>query len=523
MAMVKRDGLGSHNRTIVRRLMVHVARPLLILLSLALSFLSLPGGPLPLLAFGSLVPFGIALHNTSRRESFLYAYVCGFLGWIMFTPGLIAGLSSYTHVSSILATSLIILGCGWLALPYGLFGVLYGRFRWMNRCAGPIKAAACLTLLVNLFPSPLPLDSSHSLYEFPRLLQLMDLGGQPLLLFILYLFNWLLVDVALKLKERRSVKTAIAWIVGIAILIMGYGSFRLTRSHEHAWDSRLKIAIIQPNIPVIRNANLSSLGGLQTLLNQSTEIISHDKSIDLITWPEISARINCEAGSQTNLILSEFAAEHRVPLLINCTQLSSDGREYNTELFIAVDGTSETYHKQILFPFTEFIPGEQWFPDLRTLFPGASRYEAGTKATVFPIKNSFVFPAICYEILFPSHSRRFVQHGGNILVSPANDAWFGANRIPHFEVAAAVFQAIQHRIPVVRVSNSGNSVAVQATGEIAPNSRTPNFIQTTRTVELYAPPSRPPYSSFRNNFVYLLALVWLVSVAMETLRRRKSG
>jgi apolipoprotein N-acyltransferase len=481
---------------------------------------------MPLLAFVSLVPLGLALHNASRTKSFLCAYACGFLGWTMLTPGLTAGFSSYTHVSLVRASVLVIVSCGLLAVPYGIFGFLYGKFRWMKGQGGALKTAACLTLLVTFAPSPLPLDSSHSLYGFPPLLQLMDLGGQPLVLFILYLFNWVLIDIALNLRERRSCKAGLAWILVITVLMMGYGYFRLAGYHreesEPAPARRLKIAIIQPNIPVA-SESLHSLDGLQTLMNQSSEVIFQDKSIDLIIWPEISTRISCEPGSQTNQQLIEAAARYGVPLLINCTQLAPDGRDYNTALFIAVNGSTRAYRKQILFPFTEYLPGEQLFPEGRTLVPGVSRYAAGTEATVFPIKDSLgLFTAICYEVLFPNHSQKFLERGGNILISPSNDAWFGANRIPDFEVASAVFQAIQYRIPVVRVSNSGSSLAVKASGEVPPNSRTPSFTRTTSLVEVYAPRERSFYSRFGNLFLYVLALGWVLGVISDLLKRRKS-
>jgi apolipoprotein N-acyltransferase len=316
------------------------------------------------------------------------------------------------------------------------------------------------------------------------------------------------------------VRKDFAWLTCISIVLVGYGSLRLAQHHrESSYDRTLKIAIVQPNISVSGEAN-HPVPVLEQLLNQSRDVISKHLSIDLITWPEVPVRMTCDVGSETNLKLNEFATQHNVALLINCTQISRDGRDYNTELFVSPDGTNATYHKQILFPFTEFIPGEKLFPELRKLFPGVSRYAAGTEATVFPIGKANVFAAVCYEILFPNHARKFVQASGDVLVSPANDAWFGRNRIPDFEVAAAVFQAVQHRIPVVRVSNSGNSVAVYSSGELVHNSRTQNFITTTSAFQLTTPPQRSLYSNVGDVFLYLLVLGLSVSVVVETRRKR---
>jgi apolipoprotein N-acyltransferase len=220
--------------------------------------------------------------------------------------------------------------------------------------------------------------------------------------------------------------------------------------------------------------------------------------------------------------VSAIVARYGVPFLINCAQPAGGGKVYNTQLLITPGGRTYAYHKQILFPFTEYVPGERWLPELKTLLPGASQYAAAGESTVLPVKDSLgVFPAICYEILFPDPTREVVRRGGDVMISPANDAWFGKTRIPEFEIAEGAYQAVQYRIPVVRVSNSGNSVVVKASGEIVPGSRTPAFTKTTRVVEVVAPRTRAPYFFIGNFFLYALALGWLLSVVLDSLRKRK--
>lgn len=515
----------------VRRFLPLVARVLLVASTLALGLLSLPGGRWPLLALVSLVPLGLALHNSSRTECFIYAYACGVLGWIASTGGLVAGLSSYSRVSSGAAAVLVALGCAYLALPYGVFGLLYGRFQWMTGRRGALKTAACLTVLLSFFPSPLPLDSSHALYGFPLLVQILDLGGQPLVLFTLLLINWLLVDLVLRIRQRRNYWSSAAWIASICVLVVGYGYFRLAglRAEEGRAlrDRVLRVALIQPNIPLEGDSNPHSTDAsnpFHTLLDQSADLFSAGHQIDLVVWPETPIRVSCEEEESGSLRpeISAIVARYGVPFLINCAQPADDGKVYNTQLLITPGGRTYAYHKQILFPLTEYIPGERWVPELKTLLPGASRYAAGQESAVLPVKDSLgVFPAICYEILFPGQTQEFVRRGGNVMISPANDAWFGRTRIPEFEIAEGVYQAVQHRIPVVRVSNSGNSVAVKASGEIVPGSRTPAFTKTTRVVEVVAPRTRALYFFIGNSFLYALALGWLFSVVLDSLRKRK--
>ena len=521
---------SDRQHTTVRRFLSLVVRVLLVASTLVLGLLSLPGGRWPLLALVSLVPLGLALHNSSRTECFVYAYACGFLGWIASTGGLIGGLSSYSRISSGAAAALVVLACAGLALPYGAFGLLYGRFRWMAGRRGALKTAACLTVLLSFFPSPLPLDSSHALYGFPLLVQILDLGGQPLLLFTLFLINWLLVDLVLRISQYRNYWSTAFWIASICALVVGYGYFRLARLHAEevraTRDRVLRVALIQPNIPLEGDSNPhspDSLNPFHTLLDQSVYLFATGQQMDLVVWPETPIRINCEDDSGSlRPEISAIVARYGVPFLINCAQPAEGGKEYNTQLLITPSGRTYAYHKQIRFPFTEYVPGERWLPELKTLLPGASQYAAASESTVLPVKDSLeVFPAICYEILFPGQTREFVRRGGNVMISPANDAWFGKTRIPEFEIAEGTYQAVQYRIPIVRVSNSGNSVAISASGEIVSGSRTPAFTKATRVVEVVVPWTRAPYFFVGDSFLYALALSWSFSVVADSLQKRK--
>ena len=101
------------------------------------------------------------LQGASPQAACVYAYVCAFLGWLATTSGLATAFSAYAQGPPIDGIVAIIAACAMLAVPYGLFGLIQGRFQWP-----PFKAAACLTLIVWWFPTPLPVDSTHAIYAF---------------------------------------------------------------------------------------------------------------------------------------------------------------------------------------------------------------------------------------------------------------------------------------------------------------------------------------------------------------------
>src|SRR5690242_13143885 len=167
-------------------------RPLLILLTVVLSTLSLPGGPSPVLAAISLVPLALALYGTRPIAAASYAYACAFFGWLASAFPLATAFSTYVVCPLHEGIIAVIVACALEALPYGLFGLIYG---WLQ--LSPLQAASCLALIASLFPTPFPIHSIHALSVFPQLIQALDLGGQPLLLFVFYLFTWYVAELIL--------------------------------------------------------------------------------------------------------------------------------------------------------------------------------------------------------------------------------------------------------------------------------------------------------------------------------------
>jgi len=501
------------------------ARLLLTLLSVLFCNLSLPGNPLPVLAGISLVPLGLAIHGASRVQSLAYSFVFGFFGWFTSTRGLAIGLSSYMEPSSFVEVLLYLVAfSAYLAAPYGLFGLSYGVFQWMKYPMGSITTAACLTVLVSCIPTPLPVTPAHSLYVFPVFIQILDLGGEPLLLFALCLFNWLFVDLILRIRRHQSLKRSVASMLLLCALVTAYGHFRLNQLHQEEADGDkariITVAAVQPNIPLpgrpdARPEELTN--PLGTILGMSEDVLAANPDVELVVWPETPITIDCARDSDALQHLTNIVARYKTPFLINCVEERSLGGSYNTALLVSGSGEILSYRKRKLFPFVEYLPGERRFPVLRKIMPGAAMYVPGKEAVVFRIKEGwFVFPVICYEVLFADEVRGFIEKGGNILVNPTNDAWFGKSRVPDVLISSSIYQAVEYRVPLIRVSNSGNSLFVKASGEVVPHSRTANFKRTTTVDRVFVPEGRSPYFYFGNIFLYALTLL----VGIEVWRGR---
>jgi len=505
-------------------------RLLLTVLSVLCCYLSLPGGPLPILAVVGLAPLGVAIHGATRAQALALAYGFGFLGWIACTGGLVLGLSSYVHLSFQEAFLFIAVLCAYLAIPYGLFGCCYGIFQWMKLPWGHIKTAACLAVLLSLFPTPLPMSPAHALSEFPAIIQILDLGGEPLLLFSLCLFNWQIVELVLRIARQEPLMRGLSSLLVIITAMVVYGQVRIEGYHsqEAASDAARMISVValQPNILLPISGEASSQeadSAAQDLLEMSEQSLVRHPRADLVVWPEIPADIDCTAGTAVRERISTVAARLQTAFLVNCVLRSSDGGKYNTALFVPPAGEPSRYIKRMLFPFAEYLPGEGRIKLLRTLFPGASRYEPGTESVVFRIRKELsVMIAICYEILFSGHVETLIEKGGNVLINQTNDAWFGNSRIVDFLVSASIFKAVEFRVPVIRVSNSGNCLVVMASGEIKQHSRTTPFTRTTRVFRVFIPDQHRTPVSGGARFIWLLAAAWGID-AWRSIVRKEGG
>ncbi len=73
---------------------------------------------------------------------------------------------------------------------------------------------------------------------------------------------------------------------------------------------------------------------------------------------------------------------------------------------------------------------------------------------------------ICFESIFASISRRWVENGANILINLTNDAWYGKSSAPHQSWAMSLFRAVETRRSLVRSANTGISGFIDPLGRV---------------------------------------------------------
>jgi apolipoprotein N-acyltransferase len=163
-----------------------------------------------------------------------------------------------------------------------------------------------------------------------------------------------------------------------------------------------------------------------------------------------------------------------VPLVFGAYD-TEDGREFNAAIFLEPEGPARTgfdvYRKASLFPLTERVPAWLDFEPVRRSLPWLGTWSPGSGPAVLALdlpdgRRLRVAPLICYDAVDPEVARGAVREGADLLLTLSNDSWFAEGAGPRLHLVTSAFRSIETRRPQVRVTNTGISAVIDATGEI---------------------------------------------------------
>ena len=109
----------------------------------------------------------------------------------------------------------------------------------------------------------------------------------------------------------------------------------------------------------------------------------------------------------------------------------------------------------------------------------------------------------------------------DLLVNLTNDSWYGDSWEPDQHLNFARVRAVEHRVPLVRATNTGVSAVVLSTGEVV--ARLPWGAEDVLTYDV--PILTRPRTVFARVAAYVAPFTWLVGlvVAVAGVRRARRG
>ena len=405
---------------------------------------------------------------------------------------------------------------GWLALSAYLatyLPIFVGLSRWAVRrgklsviAVAPVVWTGLELARGHLFTGFSMALLGHSQFEHPTVIQVADFGGAYAVSFLMMLVAGCLVS-CLPIGGRR-------WRVWPGVLLSSaliatwlYGSMRLEASRRVEPTGTLKVALIQGlfNTHFDPNSDLQREYEMYLHYRELTEqAVAAHRDLDLIVWPESvfspdipeilladDVELTPESMRGAQARIDEFTARtKRVAESINRRSLADDSERGNTHLLVGaatyrvrgseaepfnaallIDPAGEVvqrYYKMHRVMVGEYMPFGEYFPWIK----GLPSLSAGDSPAAFRVGDCLLTPSICFESAVPhlirSQFNELARQGlkPNLLVNLTHDGWFWGSTILDFQLAGAVFRAVELRAPCLVAANAGISASIDEAGRV---------------------------------------------------------
>jgi apolipoprotein N-acyltransferase len=276
------------------------------------------------------------------------------------------------------------------------------------------------------------------------------------------------VNGALVLAPRLGPRARLALAAALAVPL-GSGVLGAGGAATSAAES-LRVAAVQPaideherHVPARLHANLRRLLEL-------SEPLTGERP-DLIVWPE--SAWERALGLAGDAFLAAIAHDLGTPLVTGAWQAPARRGESwrNAAVLATGDGRTPVVAEKVYpVPVYERAPEGPATLALARAGLWSGRFGPGTPAEPLRLARAGAEPTplgvlVCIDASHPELARRLRAAGARLLVAIANEAGTGAwSAALHARIAR--LRAIENRVPVVRVANTGPTLWIDARGRV---------------------------------------------------------
>ncbi|WP_431898930.1 apolipoprotein N-acyltransferase [Nonomuraea sp. bgisy101] len=352
--------------------------------------------------------------------------------------------------------AVLVIGLVWV--PFGL--VAYGLLRRVS----PARAGVALLVLPSVWVAVEALRSwqhlggawgllGSSQWQVRPVLGLAALGGVWLLSFTLVAVNAGLAIAVLQDAGLRARLAGGGAAVALAALAVCSGLVR----PEPVVTGVMRVAGVQPGPvpgPERRVAAHLRLTG---------ELAGHDP--DVVVWGQSSVALDPARRPDVDRLLRRAAAEVGADLLVNVDAADSSGRIAKSAYQYTPNGVVDTYVKQRLAPFGEYIPLRPVLGWIAGHTEAAEKDRiTGAGLAVFEVADRRVGPLISYESTFPDLRRGLARRGVDVTITQGSLTTFHGSWAHAQQASFEALRAVESGRPAVLVELDGTSAAFDARG-----------------------------------------------------------
>jgi apolipoprotein N-acyltransferase len=447
------------------------------------------------LAFVGLVPLLGAL---LRVRSLPRAFRDGFLAGLLFF-GVSFCWVLWSKVGGGLALPLAFaIGIPLLASGFGVFALAVA---WIARGSPVLALAAAPGLWVGTefarsqgWLLSIPWNHlGYALADWPFLVQGASVAG------VYGLSAWIVgVNAGFVLLPRISPRARLALVTALATpLALGPGALGAPEGPETQRNTdSLRVAAVQPALDEReRHAPDRLHANLRRLLDLTEPVLA--ERADVIAWPESAwERALSRSG---DAFLAAIAHDLETPLVTGAWRRPGPGQPgwRNAAVLATSDGGTPVVAEKVHpVPVYERAPDG---PAARLLARAgfwSGRFVQGDERAPLLLPREAAAPApigvlVCIDASHPELARGLRLAGARLLIAIANEAGTGAwSAGLHARIAR--LRAVENRMPVVRVANTGPTLWIDARGRVAASLAPGEPASGTHTLALAGAP--PPYA-----------------------------
>ncbi len=461
---------------------------LLLLLSSFLFFLTFPNpvskwGFAPL-AFFSLIPIFIVIHNSNWKLIALYGAVYGFVTYGIFNYW----LSTFHPLAIIIVPTIYAAYFAFFFPVLKLTNKLFPRYGYLVQALCWIVYEYLRTQGFLGYPYGILGYSLFTIKPFIQIASVTGIWGVSLLVILPSSYIGNAIKNGMKgFKDfyiQHRIDSYIYGLLIVANLVFGFSAMTNYDSSP-VW----KVALIQHNSDSWKGGLRTFQKNFRILRDLSLDAVEEDP--DIVIWSETAfvPGIDWHTKYRTNrdkyiLVkkLRDFLSTQEIPYLLGSGHgqiknsayppLLDDGSynrdDYNSALLFEKNVLKDTYRKVHLVPFTENFPFKKIVPRIYQFLVESDFHfwEEGSEFIVFETGGIKFSTPICFEDVFGYISREFVSNGAEIIVNLTNDSWSGSLAAQMQHLGMAVFRSIENRRSLVRSANSGMTCVIDPDGRI---------------------------------------------------------
>ncbi len=420
--------------------------------------------------------FAIVLNNLKKLFlNLFYSFIVGFafnlilLYWIYPTVqfGTQDQFLSYLSLFGLSAL---------MALQFVLFGFFYFYIKSLNWVL-PL-GAACLWVSLEflhqiiafyLFSFPW-FVLGYSQFEILPLIQISSVTGAYGVSFIIVFICFALACLFGKYRKRQKILFLISAILLFGLnFVFGKKEIQRQMDFENTYPKQIKVALMQPN-----THGLILLGAgdeaYSVLNKQALSLLG--QNVEFIIWPETSLDGTFTSERNKNFI-QNISKTYQAPQLFGGSEVKEDKLYVGAGLFDE-DGLIDSYQKNKLVPFGEFLPFQKIFNNFyrdKGITSLTGNFSEGKdlgkvlNLSLGDIKYPFGVN-ICFESLFPTIWRLQARSGAQFFINISNDGWFLKTAAPLQHLRINVFRAIENRRPILRATTTGYNAWIDSLGQL---------------------------------------------------------